>query len=154
MHQSPLYIPKWVVYASWSFLLWHWRSARVHFISFIFLVKFKLFWECHENIKNLKVDLNLTRIKLRSLTHPIRTKPQYLQIAFVTEIGHLCTVTSWGTSINDVPRFLAFFDLPTYLCPIWSLLEKAAYLMTSFFVWPTLPKCFFYVVTQITRIFM
>ena len=39
-----------------------------------------------------------------------------------------------GTSINDVPCFLAFFDLPTYLCPIWSLLEKAAYLMTSFFV--------------------
>ena len=39
-----------------------------------------------------------------------------------------------GMSINDVPRFLAFFDLPTYLCPIWSLLEKAAYLMTSFFV--------------------
>ena len=39
-----------------------------------------------------------------------------------------------GTSINDVPHFLAFFDLPTYLCPIWSLLEKAAYLMTSFFV--------------------
>ena len=47
-----------------------------------------------------------------------------------------------GTSINDVPRFLAFFDLPTYLCPIWSLLEKAAYLMTSFFVWPTLPNFF------------
>ena len=42
--------------------------------------------------------------------------------------------SSKGTSINDVPRFLAFFDLPTYLCPIWSLLEKAAYLMTSFFV--------------------
>ena len=42
--------------------------------------------------------------------------------------------TGKGTSINDVPRFLAFFDLPTYLCPIWSLLEKAAYLMTSFFV--------------------
>ena len=47
-----------------------------------------------------------------------------------------------GTSINDVPCFLAFFDLPTYLCPIWSLLEKAAYLMTSFFVWPTLPNFF------------
>ena len=47
-----------------------------------------------------------------------------------------------GTSINDVPPFLAFFDLPTYLCPIMSLLEKAAYLMTSFFVWPTLPKFF------------
>ena len=47
-----------------------------------------------------------------------------------------------GTSINDVPRFLAFFDLPTYLCPILSLLEKAAYLMTSFFVWPTLPILF------------
>ena len=42
--------------------------------------------------------------------------------------------SSKGTSINDVPHFLAFFDLPTYLCPIWSLLEKAAYLMTSFFV--------------------
>ena len=39
-----------------------------------------------------------------------------------------------GTSINDVPRFLAFFDLPTYPCPFWSHLEKAAYLMTSFFV--------------------
>ena len=39
-----------------------------------------------------------------------------------------------GTSINDVPRFLAFFDLLTYLRPISSLLEKAAYLMTSFFV--------------------
>ena len=48
-----------------------------------------------------------------------------------------------GTSINDVPRFLAFFDLPTYLSPIWSHLEKAAYLMMSFFVWPTLPKFFF-----------
>jgi hypothetical protein len=38
------------------------------------------------------------------------------------------------------------------VCPIMSLLEKAAYLMTSFFVWPTLPKFFFDVVTQITRI--
>ena len=33
--------------------------------------------------------------------------------------------TSKGTSINDVPHFLAFFDLPP--CPIWSHLEKAAY---------------------------
>ena len=38
--------------------------------------------------------------------------------------------------------------LPTYLHPISSLLEKAAYLMTSFFVWPTLPN-FFYILTQI-----
>ena len=42
--------------------------------------------------------------------------------------------TGMGTSINDVPRFLAFFDLPTYPCPFSSHLEKAAYLMTSFFV--------------------
>ena len=49
---------------------------------------------------------------------------------------------------------LVFFDLPAYLYPIWSLLEKAAYLMTSFFVWPTLPNFFFYVVTQITQIFV
>ena len=58
-----------------------------------------------------------------------------------------------GTSINDVPRFLAFFDLPTYLRPISSLLEKAAYLMTSLFAWPT-PLFFFYVVTQIIPIFV
>ena len=57
-----------------------------------------------------------------------------------------------GTSINDVPRFLAFFDLPTYLRPISSLLEKAAYLMTSLFAWPTPLFFFFDVVTQITPI--
>ena len=52
-----------------------------------------------------------------------------------------------GTSINDVPRFLAFFDLPTYPCPIWSHLEKAACLMTSLFVWPThLKRIFFDVI--------
>ena len=33
---------------------------------------------------------------------------------------------SWGTFINDVPRFLAIFDLPTYLIllynvPFWGL---------------------------------
>ena len=39
---------------------------------------------------------------------------------------------------------MVFFDLPTYLCPIMSLLEKAAYLMTSFFAWPTLPIFFFF----------
>ena len=45
------------------------------------------------------------------------------------------------TSINNVPRFLAIFDLPTYLHPISSDFEKGAYLMTSDFVWPTyLPK--------------
>jgi hypothetical protein len=49
-----------------------------------------------------------------------------------------------GTSINDVPRFFAFFDLPTYLRPIWSHLEKAAYFMMSFFVWPTPPNFFLY----------
>ena len=44
--------------------------------------------------------------------------------------------THKGTFINDVPRFLAFFDLPTYVpfSPLWSPLEKAPYLMTSFFV--------------------
>ena len=49
----------------------------------------------------------------------------------------------WGTSINDVPRFLAFFDLPTYLRPFLSHLEKAAHLMTSLFAWPTYPTIFF-----------
>ena len=44
---------------------------------------------------------------------------------------------TWGTFINDVPRFLAFFDLPTYLRPIWSHFEKAVYFMMSYFVWPT-----------------
>ena len=42
-----------------------------------------------------------------------------------------------GTSINDVRRFLAFFDLPTYPCPISSDFEKGTYLMTSDFDWPT-----------------
>ena len=41
--------------------------------------------------------------------------------------------------------------LPTYLCPNMSLLQKAAYLMMSFFVWPTL-TIFFHAATQITRI--
>ena len=37
------------------------------------------------------------------------------------------------TSINDIQRFLAFFDLPAYLRPISSNVEKAAHFMMSFF---------------------
>ena len=41
-----------------------------------------------------------------------------------------------GTSINDVPRFLTIFDLPTYLSLILSYFDKATYLMTFQFDWP------------------
>ena len=35
-------------------------------------------------------------------------------------LGLLCSVTK-GTSINDVPRFLAIFDLPTYLVLLYNV---------------------------------
>ena len=38
--------------------------------------------------------------------------------------------------INDVRRFLAIFDLPTFLRPILSDFDKATYIMT----YPFLPK--------------
>ena len=82
----------------------------------------------------------LTDTEFWSLTSLLSTKSQNKE---VPRWG-----VSKGTYINDVPRFLSFFDLPTYLCPIWSLLEKAAYLMTSFFVWPTLP-IFLYLTQQL-----
>ena len=43
-----------------------------------------------------------------------------------------------GTSINDIPQFSTTFDLHTYLSPISSYFDKATYLMTSHFDWPTL----------------
>ena len=48
-------------------------------------------------------------------------------------------VFNLGTSINDVRRFWGIFDLPTYLRPILSDLDKPTYLMTSDFNLPTNP---------------
>ena len=67
-------------------------------------------------------------MKMGLLGNQARTKKSVINYELC--FGHF----GKGTSINDVRRFLEIFDLPTYLCPIMSLLEEAAYLMTSFFV--------------------
>ena len=99
------------------------------------------FWLHSERVKKLEAIVtranNSCQIINFEFCSPIVHLPLWQAILLFTFISLL------GTSINDVRRFWPIFDLPTYLCPIWSDFAWPTYLMTSDFEKPTFPPNFF-----------